>query len=86
MKVWTKKTVKCPVCKTILGSKEPTETASFHCDECQATYTYTKCAKKPTAILDRAICNCASCRGKREQEEEESNEDQELDIEFRPWF
>ena len=55
--------VRCPVCKTGLGPVTSGK-ASFHCDDCRATYTFTSVGAKPTAQLDSTrpkACHCASC-------------------------
>lgn len=56
--------VRCPVCKTGLGPISSGK-ASFHCDDCRATYTFTSVGAKPTVKMDGTgpkYCTCGSCQ------------------------
>lgn len=63
---------KCPVCRASFGRAPKMELVSFHCDECQATYTFEPGQDKPTAKLDSAMrrsCHCSVCQTKQEDVE-----------------
>ncbi len=55
----------CPVCKSDLGDRLPSEEKRFHCSDCRALYTWYPGVDKPSAILDKdmpQLCGCGGCR------------------------
>jgi hypothetical protein len=58
-------TLKCPVCKTILGSKSFYNKASFICIECNVKFDFPEGEGKPKATVlhleDNKKCGCGLC-------------------------
>jgi hypothetical protein len=62
----TKRSLKCPVCKTPLGCSYDDEMFIGHCGECLAEFTWYPHEEVPSAQLDSSKrhkhCGCGVCQ------------------------
>ena len=65
---------KCPVCKVLLGVRDSTESVTYHCEECKASFTFFPNMTVPSVKMDREVfktCKCPACMVARGEETEE---------------
>lgn len=56
---------KCPVCRTILGTRDKNIIFKAHCVECRATFRWQRGDERPSVVMDRDAerrrCGCLGC-------------------------